>query len=302
MSDSNLTHNPPTFMDPFTILDTPKEAKPLRRGLGLSSMALALITATWARQDWETVKSQVGGLTSEATIATFLAAVQSQILALSFQDNSTSLKITTNVFGFVGILLDVITACLALLASTVLQRHIAAIEQQLDAIEDTSSEQLIEMSHFLKQSPLLLRTAEMFPDIYRRVQAKMEARALIVLRRAQESADAYLTRLLASPRLNIEVVPESMRHIRGLVGRASAEPVGRARPTLIYGTPGSLCLTAMLIGVLCFFASVICLAISTQPQEVWVISISICSLVLVLPTVNSLLGRVGRRLPSVFDI
>jgi hypothetical protein len=184
------------------------------------------------------------------------------------------------VFGFVGILLDVITACLALLASTVLQRHIAAIEQQLDAIEDTSSEQLIEMSHFLKQSPLLLRTAEMFPDIYRRVQAKMEARA-IVLRRAQESADAYLTRLPASPRLNIEVVPESMRHIRG------AAPIGDAAGT------------AMLIGVLCFFASVICLAISTQPQEVWVISISVCSLVLVLPTVNSLLGRVGR---SEFEI
>ncbi|KAF7344284.1 hypothetical protein MVEN_01719800 [Mycena venus] len=270
-------------MDPFAILDAPKAAKPLRRGLGLSSVALALITATRARQDWETVKSQVGGLTSEATIATFLAAVQSQILALSFQDNSTSLKITTNAFGFVGILLDVITACLALLASTVLQRHIAVIEQQLDAIEDASSEQLVEMSHFLKQSPLLRRAAEMFPDIYRRVQAKMEARA-IVLRRAQESTDAHLTRLPASPRLNIEVVPESMGHIRG------AAPIGDAAGT------------AMLIGVLSFFASVICLAISTQPHEVWVISISVCTLVLVLPTVNSLLGRVGRRLPSVFDI
>ncbi|KAJ7916274.1 hypothetical protein B0H13DRAFT_1998145, partial [Mycena leptocephala] len=275
--------HPSHFMDPFAILDAPKAAKPLRRGLGLSSVALALITATRARQDWETVKSQVGGLTSEATIATFLAAVQSQILALSFQDNSTSLKITTNAFGFVGILLDVIAACLALLASTVLQRHIAVIEQQLDAIEDASSEQLMKMLHFLKQSPLLLRAAEMFPDIYRRVQAKMEARA-IVLRRAQESPDAHLTRLPASPRLNIEVVPESMRHIRG------AAPIGDAAGT------------AMLIGVLCFFASVICLAISTQPHEVWVISISVCSLVLVLPTVNSLLGRVGRRLPSVFDI
>jgi flagellar biosynthesis regulator FlbT len=42
-----------------------------------------------------------------AVQATFLAAVQSQILALSFQDNSTSLKITTNTFGFVGILQQV---------------------------------------------------------------------------------------------------------------------------------------------------------------------------------------------------
>jgi hypothetical protein len=123
-----------------------------------------------------------------AVQATFLAAVQSQILALSFQDNLTSLKITTNTFGFVGILLDVITACLDLLGSTILQRHIAAIEQQLDAIEDASSEQLIEISHFIKQSLQLLRAAEMFPDIYRCVQAKMEARS-IVLRRAEESAD-----------------------------------------------------------------------------------------------------------------
>ncbi|KAF8197824.1 hypothetical protein K438DRAFT_1824704 [Mycena galopus ATCC 62051] len=58
----------------------------------------------------------------------------------------------------------------------------------------------------------------------------------------------------------------------------------------------------MLLGILCFFASVQCLAISTQPATVWILSAVICSFVVLLPVVNGFLSLIGIRLPSVFDI
>ncbi|KAJ3852479.1 hypothetical protein EV368DRAFT_82499 [Lentinula lateritia] len=84
--------------------------------IGFLSEFLSIQTTS----DWESAKNQVGRLSSEATIATFLAAVQSQIIAISYQDNSTNIQIATNALGFAGVLLDVITAFLALLASAIL--------------------------------------------------------------------------------------------------------------------------------------------------------------------------------------
>ncbi|KAJ6545680.1 hypothetical protein B0H19DRAFT_286567 [Mycena capillaripes] len=237
--------------------------------------------------DWETIKGQVGGLTSEAAIATFLAAVQSQIVALSYQDNSSRLKTATNALGFAGVLLDVITACLAMWASSILQRHISVVERQIDAIEDASPAQITEMYNFLDRAFKGRLAGQMFPEISRRIIGKMRAR-LIVLRSQHhtESADdpLQLNGLSESPGLNMEAVPQSIKHIRG------ATAIGDAAGT------------AMLFGVLCFFASVVCLAISTQPPVVWIVSVLVCSLVVVLPTVNGLLAQVGIRLPSVFDI
>ncbi|KAJ7792233.1 hypothetical protein B0H14DRAFT_171784 [Mycena olivaceomarginata] len=80
--------------------------------------AISSLIKTQAAQDWENAKDNIGALTAEATVATFLAAVQAQLIALSYQDNSTRLKVATNALGFSGLLLDVITACLALLASS----------------------------------------------------------------------------------------------------------------------------------------------------------------------------------------
>ncbi|KAJ7190330.1 hypothetical protein GGX14DRAFT_408102 [Mycena pura] len=232
--------------------------------------------AATGRQDWEAAKSQIGGLTSEAAIATFLAAVQAQIIALSYQDNSTRLKIATNSLGFAGVLLDVITACLALLASTVLQRHIAVVEQQLGAIENASVEQLREI---MDQCVLLA------PDVHRRVFVKVQARMDVIKKQlGSVDAEGQLNFRTASAGLHFEAVPEAIKHMQ------SVAPIGDAAGT------------AMLFGILCFFASVVCLAVSTQPVVVWIVSAATCSLVVLLPVVNRLLGRVGIRLPTVFDI
>ncbi|KAJ7635466.1 hypothetical protein DFH06DRAFT_1479129 [Mycena polygramma] len=97
--------------------------------------------------DWGSIKDGVQSLNSKASTATFLAAVQSQIIAISYQNNSTAFPVATNVFGFLGVLSDVIAACLALLGSTILQRHITVVEKELDhtAVANASPERLTEL-------------------------------------------------------------------------------------------------------------------------------------------------------------
>ncbi|GAW05839.1 hypothetical protein LENED_007723 [Lentinula edodes] len=242
--------------------------------------------------DWESAKNQVGRLSSEATIATFLAAVQSQIIAISYQDNSTNIQIATNALGFAGVLLDVMTAFLALLASAILQRHITTIDKQLTAIEDASFEQIEEIFYLLRFVDARgQRSHIMFSDLYQWVFAKCEAR-LNVLQNMQDmhrdsngisSQIPEGVRRLKSVELQASLIVYSYRHIRNV--------------TPICDAAG----TAMFWGVLCFFASVQCLAIATQPPVVWIISSVTCSLIVILPLVTVVLGLIGVRPPSIFD-
>ncbi|KAJ7198128.1 hypothetical protein GGX14DRAFT_402155 [Mycena pura] len=226
--------------------------------------------------DWERVNNQIGSLTSEATIATFLAAVQSQVIALSYQDNSSGVKVATNVLGFAGVLLDVITAFLALLSSTILQRHITVVEKQLASMEDATPGQLTKAFHFLTMNDSVLPR-----DMYRHLYVKGRQR-LLVLSKSQEQdqnpnteMSQWLTMRPESTELNIPLIAASCAHIQ------SAAFIGDAAGT------------AMLLGILCFFASVQCLAVATQPPAVWIVSTVICSFILILPAINRFLGLIG---------
>ncbi|KAJ7805795.1 hypothetical protein B0H14DRAFT_3484754 [Mycena olivaceomarginata] len=66
-----------------TLVRTMKEAAAIVPYL---SAVLSLLK-TRAAPDWDGTKGHVGALTSEATIATFLAAIQAQLVAISYQDN-----------------------------------------------------------------------------------------------------------------------------------------------------------------------------------------------------------------------
>ncbi|KAJ7912269.1 hypothetical protein B0H13DRAFT_1875071 [Mycena leptocephala] len=178
--------------------------------------------------------------------ATFLAAVQSQIVALSYQENSTRLRMATNVLGFAGVLLDIIAACFALLASTILQTYIAVVEKQIDAIEDASPAQIASLRP-------LPRTVS--ADVSRRALAQIKERRAALERLLTDGHDSGdnipLINRTSKPAELLDAIPESWKQIR------SAVPLGAAA--------GS----AMFLGIL---ASVECLAISTQPPAVWIVS------------------------------
>ncbi|KAJ7937459.1 hypothetical protein B0H13DRAFT_1943758 [Mycena leptocephala] len=81
------------------------------------------------------VKGQVETLTSEAVVVIFFAAVQYEVIKLTYDDNSNdnlNLKAVANALGFAGFLLDGIAAFLALLASSLWCR---ISEQELYAIQ-----------------------------------------------------------------------------------------------------------------------------------------------------------------------
>ncbi|THU77360.1 hypothetical protein K435DRAFT_846229, partial [Dendrothele bispora CBS 962.96] len=95
------------------------------------------------RTRWEDVGGQINALTTEATIATFLAGVQGTILSLSVNSPVTSTGLTAaKTLSFMGILLDVISAFLALLSSTLLQSKISEVQRLLDGIDHMSLEDL----------------------------------------------------------------------------------------------------------------------------------------------------------------
>lgn len=230
--------------------------------------------------DWETVKDRTRDLNSEATIvsessrkntyfteyfqASFLAAVQSQIVAISYQDNSSKIKIATNVLGFAGVLLDVSAACLALLASTILQRHTVIVEKQMDAIGDASRQRVEQIQHLFTSIPHYIVSSE--------------------LRRRVENRAAEL-QYMQPEGVDVDAQPENVvQKFRLEQDISSLEASFRAVEAVAYLVDTSI--LTLLGGIICFFASVQCLAISTQPRAVWIVPAVICS----FPLVNQVLG------------
>ncbi|KAJ6570500.1 hypothetical protein DFH09DRAFT_1153665 [Mycena vulgaris] len=217
--------------------------------------------------DWDTVKLQIQSLNSAAIIATFLAAVQSQIIAISYQDNSTRVKVATNVLGFAGVLLDVIAACFSLLASAVLQRNITIIESYLGAVEDASLQHTTEIQNAFDALPQFMVPS----DLRQRVRHRLDE-----LQNQPAPADAGAS---TRPRRLVRLLN---RNTVSLAVSFSA----------IYGVSsmGDAAGTAMLLGIVSFFASVLCLAISTQPQVVWIVSAVVCLYGVSLPLQNLVLA------------
>ncbi|KAJ7080302.1 hypothetical protein C8R44DRAFT_895408 [Mycena epipterygia] len=101
------------------------------------------------------------------------------------------------------------------------------------------------------------------PDIRRRIFTKVRNRLAVLAnsRKQDTNIDGLeLAGLEESAEFNIALIPRSFTQIRSAA--FSGDAAG----------------TAMLFGILCFFASVQCLAISTQPRAVWIVSVVICSL------------------------
>ncbi|KAF9065001.1 hypothetical protein BDP27DRAFT_1425180 [Rhodocollybia butyracea] len=236
---------------------------------------------------WDSVRDQQVRLSSVASIATFLAAVQSQIIALSYQDNSTAAHLATNITGFAGILLDVITAFLALLASTTIQHYRSEVEKQLKIFENLSE---VEVLSEVQQLEVQEHNAGIFPDLFSSILAKAQTRVLALSAHPKDDTpilhDASL-RLLAlmkrgEEQLDLISVKRSCTHIQSMASLVDAM--------------GS----TMLFGVLCFIASVLCLAIASQPRSVWVVSVVTCSVVIVFPMTNLAIGVFLKRIPSIF--
>lgn len=190
-----------------------------------------------------------------------------QILSLVYEPDSYGSSVPTNVLAFAGVLLDVSTACLALLASMITQRQIHVVEQQLSAIDDLprkSIETTIAELVKLRQSSEFV-----YPDIRRRAISKCEARLRVL--HADDSIGTYQTHLETD--FSVSDMVASSQHVQSIL--------------VIVDAAG----TAMILGIFFFFASMLSLAISTQHPAVSVVSVLACSSILALPRVLGVLLR-----------
>ncbi|KAJ7157463.1 hypothetical protein C8R46DRAFT_1294170 [Mycena filopes] len=188
----------------------------------------------------------------ETTQAIFLAAVQSQIIALSYQSNSTSLQVATNLFGFIGVLLDVITAFLAFMASRIIQAQLRATADALNInkIERASPQHLREIKAVLNRFP-----ESMVPSDFRhRVDARVPG----------DSADLEAGEDTAG---GVDDHPHPLQSPQALSLVASFRKIQDVDLLSSFAT------TALIWGILDFLVSVLFLAASTQPRTVWIISV-----------------------------
>ncbi|KAK6995897.1 hypothetical protein R3P38DRAFT_3287890 [Favolaschia claudopus] len=223
----------------------------------LASMALHMLFDSTSRQSWDDIKSGSSSLVSNAAIATFLAAVQSQIIALSYQDNNSHIAVATNALGFAGVLLDVSSACFGLGSSTTLQRHTTIIDNQLSAIDEASMHQVADILNFRH-----LQDVYYSSDIWDRIRSKVAARVRMLQRENQSRGLEEIEHGPIDDRPLLQALPESWKQVQ------SALAVGNAASN------------AMILGVLCFFGSIICLAVSTQPPVVWIVSVVVTAWVI----------------------
>ncbi|KAF5334128.1 hypothetical protein D9758_018621 [Tetrapyrgos nigripes] len=324
------------------------------------------------RTRWDDLRSQIAALATEATIATFLASVQSTILGLSVNNASQSTALTaTRALAFMGILLDVISAFLALLSSTLLQAKISEVQRLLDAIGHMSLDDLTKLEDETVHSDPSDPFRKFFVDtplweslkfeVLKRIMARLEqlksqsanqlaagdpavtfpitnatatapAQSPIVSqqhRSSRRSHDHSRSPSQSHPshsqpqdvtrNFNVSSTLESslfqVRHqislidnrvegllsnLRGLVPEISAIRQACQRVENI-GSVGDSAGTAILLGGLAFLSSSVCLAIATQPKEVWIPTVVAVGSVLYLPGANMLLKYFDIRLPSVFD-
>ena len=202
--------------------------------------------------------------------ATFLAAVQTQTLSFSIQNNSTHLLIATNTFAFTSVILDVVGAFLAIQSSMLGQAHTDRIDSLHDELLGCTAEELrpviIQLRQFLRERRAMTTHSLVYHFLMKAIMH------LEKLGRdpSQSGPNGIDNQLRLAPNLT-DVIE-------------SAETIVRV------STVGEAAEIATRLGILCFLASVMCLAIATQPPSVWILAVAAYSCIITLPMLNKLVS------------
>jgi hypothetical protein len=183
--------------------------------------------------------------------ATFLAAVQAQIIAISYTNNSSPTGVATNAFGFMGVMFDVIAALLALLSSTIMQTRVSVIDRILINTAKLNNNQL---ATFLGSMGSSTRRDTRF------------VRAML-----RDIARPLLKRLVVADR---QTVGGEYENLSG-IDADDFDPDTDGSEVVKYCSEidsirvlGDAAGASMLFGILSFMASIVCLAVATQPVAV----------------------------------
>lgn len=180
--------------------------------------------------------------------ATFLAAVQAQLIAFTYQNNSTRIQRATNAISFLGLSFDVIGTAIGLLSALTMQPDQQRLNQALFA----SSEAYAEWVAIARE------LAEL------ELQEKLGSGRSVPLHLMQErmaQQRQYLERTVVLNERKKNWIKQDEARTEELEDLSRALVVGNIK--------GLAPLALMALGIICFFVGLLCFVIDTQPPVVW---------------------------------
>jgi len=227
------------------------------------------------------MKARMDNVNALAVVATFLAAVQAQLISFTYLSNSTDLQKAVNTISFLGLSFDIIGTATGLISALTMQPdqlrlNQAVFEATTAHAEWRSFSRELEQIAILDKGPGRSVPQHLQEELARKQRDRWERQHFLELRK--------------------------MKWIEEDRGRT--REVEYVRRALVVGNiKGMAPLCLMGMGIVCFFASLIAFTVDTQPTVVWAVLVaSVCGGCLILPVDAFLhsrtMGKLHRRLNS----
>ncbi|KZS96214.1 hypothetical protein SISNIDRAFT_450846 [Sistotremastrum niveocremeum HHB9708] len=245
------------------------------------SLAKSKVMKGWA----EGLKARIDNVNAMAIVATFLAAVQAQLISFTWQSNSTSLEKAINIFSFVGLAFDIIGTATGLISALTLQPDTARIhEAVLNADESYATWKLItDELQVLDIEDQAFQGRSIPQNIFQEVTAKRRERF-----QRRQILDARKNTWDEGEKVRVEELEDLRRVV--VVGSVKGLPP----------------LVMMSLGIICFFVALISFLIATQPPAVWITTVAVIAISIAMLPFDALshrwhpAGSIDRYLSNMF--
>jgi hypothetical protein len=197
----------------------------------------------------------------KAIKATFLAGVQIQALTFSISNNHTTLQAASNVFGFAGILLDILAGCFALIGVIQLQKLHSLLLRRSSCVDIISSTLKERHELALLQDVWFLET--MFLRVLGNIRAWDE-----LLPDLQDMAKEIQSEIRKDPKNMNDIA--LLDYIKTADELANLRFGIRRRGTIVAFVAVKIVRILVLLGAMFFILGMLCFVKYGQPIGVWV--------------------------------
>jgi len=258
----SMMHSAPstsTFASANTAVDSGEKQGPLFDGTPPPESSIdPKIIRGWA----DGMKARMDNVNALAVVATFLAAVQAQIISLTYEQNGSSLQQAVNAMSFLGLSFDIIGTAMGLISALTMQPDQQRLNQAVFEATAAHAEwrtftRELEQIAYLDKGTGRSIPQNMMEETMRKQRDRSERRHLLEICRTKWIAEDE--------------------------GRC-AEIEDIRRVVVVGNVKGIAPLFLMALGIVSFFVSLLGFVIDTQPRVVWITTVvAVCGGGLILP-------------------
>jgi hypothetical protein len=217
--------------------------------------------------------------------ATFLAAVQAQLLGYSYQNNATNIEVAINLFGFVGLALDVLGAAAGLTT------HISTREADYETLKG-----LRDLRWELEAK--LREKESQFPT---RCHSRLASISTIPVLSRSMSNDATVRR--DSPP---QGMPTELHKECQILRKRLQDTRKRLFLNMLLALKNDfhrlICMELMKFGIESFFVSLVLFVSHTQPKLVWIGVVVVIAIGTLASPLGKALGLIERAVLQRMDV